>query len=270
MTVRLPRSAHELRALDVEYFFLVTGRDTALWIALQAAGIRQVLARSESGAVYMADAYARITGRPTFVYGDFGPGAANVAGGARRALWSRSPLIALPSAMRRAARYRRSTRSSTRPSSSRAVTKWAAEAAVPAQVPRLLRDAVRHALGGTPGPVYLGIPGDVLEEEVPGYQEPVPPSPEPPRPVAATPTGAEAEGVLGLLRGRRLARSSWPATASTSRRRTPPAHGGRAAGGAGGHEHGRQGEHPGDDPLALERWAATRGSTRTPRCARRT
>ncbi len=193
--------AHELRALDVEYFFLVTGRDTSLWIALQEAGIRQVLARSESGAVYMADAYARITGRPTFVYGAFGPGAANVAAALAEPFWSSSPLIALPSAMRRAARYRKEYQELDQVQLFGAVTKWAAEAAVPAQVPRLLRDAVRHALGGTPGPVYLGIPGDVLEEEVPGYQEPATVAEPPHVPLSRpSPTRAEAEGVLGSLR----------------------------------------------------------------------
>ena len=40
----------------------MTGRDNQLWIALEALGIRQVLARSEAAAVYMADAYARLRG----------------------------------------------------------------------------------------------------------------------------------------------------------------------------------------------------------------
>src|SRR5436190_1481007 len=67
-------AAAELKALGTECFFLMTGRDNTLWIALQEAGIRQILARTEAGAVYMADGYARVTGRPTFVYGAYGPG----------------------------------------------------------------------------------------------------------------------------------------------------------------------------------------------------
>ena len=42
----------------------MTGRDNRLWIALEAVGIRQVLARSEAAAVYMADGYARLKGTP--------------------------------------------------------------------------------------------------------------------------------------------------------------------------------------------------------------
>jgi acetolactate synthase-1/2/3 large subunit len=98
--------ALELRALGVEHFFLMTGRDNTLWIALESLGIRQVLARSEATAVYMADSYARLRARPTFAYGAYGPGAANVAGALAEPMWSSSPVIALVSAMRRTERFR--------------------------------------------------------------------------------------------------------------------------------------------------------------------
>ena len=93
--------AYELQALGVEHFFLMTGRDNQLWIAMERLGIRQVLARSEAAAVYMADAYARLRGRPTFVYGPYGPGAANMAGALAEPFWSGSPVVALTSTMRR-------------------------------------------------------------------------------------------------------------------------------------------------------------------------
>src|SRR5947208_11415956 len=99
-------TAAELKALGVECLFLMTGRDNTLWIALQEAGIRQILARTEAGAVYMADGYARVTGRPTFVYGAYGPGAANVAGSLAEPFWSSSPVVAMASAMRRTERHR--------------------------------------------------------------------------------------------------------------------------------------------------------------------
>src|SRR5215204_1368659 len=89
--------AEELHALGVEHFFLMTGRDNKLWIALESVGIQHVLARSEASAVYMADAYARIRNQPAFVYGAYGPGAANVAGALAEAYWSGSPVVALTS-----------------------------------------------------------------------------------------------------------------------------------------------------------------------------
>src|SRR5258707_15822816 len=73
--------AQTLKAYDTKYFFQVTGGDQALWIALEEAGIQMIPCRSEKGAAYMADGYARISGNPGFVYGQYGPGVSNVAAG---------------------------------------------------------------------------------------------------------------------------------------------------------------------------------------------
>jgi acetolactate synthase-1/2/3 large subunit len=192
--------ALELCALGVENFFLVTGRDNTLWIALQEAGIRQVLARSESGAVYMADGYARMTGRPTFVYGGYGPGAANVAGSLAEPFWSSSPVIAMPSAMRREDRFKKEYQELDQLQLFASVTKWSVEASTANQVPRFLREAARRALSGTPGPVYVGIPGDIYEEELTNYQEPMAGEQPFDQPLARpAPTQAETEAVLAAL-----------------------------------------------------------------------
>lgn len=150
----------------------MTGRDNQLWISLEAVGIRQILTRSESTAVYMADAYARLRGRPTFVYGAYGPGAANVAGSLAEPYWSGSPVVALTSAMRRADRHRSEYQELDQPALFASVTKWGTEASVPTHVPRLVREAARHAISGAPGPVYLGIPNDLFEQELPDYRQP--------------------------------------------------------------------------------------------------
>jgi acetolactate synthase-1/2/3 large subunit len=164
--------AHELHALGVDHLFLMTGRDNALWIALEELGIRQVLARSEAAAVYMADAYGRLLGRPSFAYGAYGPGAANVAAALAEPYWSSSPVVALVSAMRRSERFRSEYQELDQVPLFSSVTKWAAEASDSKHVARLLREAVRRALSGTPGPVYLGIPGDIFELDLPEYTPP--------------------------------------------------------------------------------------------------
>jgi acetolactate synthase-1/2/3 large subunit len=165
-------TAAELDALGVENLFLMTGRDNTLWIALQKTGIRQVLARTEAAAVYMADGYARVTGRPAFTYGAYGPGAANVAGALAEPYWSSSPVIAMCSAMRRMDRYRSEYQELDQLPLFQSVTKWGVEIATAAQLPRFLREAARRSITGTPGPVYLGIPGDIYEEPMPGYSAP--------------------------------------------------------------------------------------------------
>ena len=189
-----------MQALGVEHFFLMTGRDNGLWIALEEVGIRQVLARSEAAAVYMADGYARLRGTPTFVYGPYGPGAANVAGGLAEPFWAGSPVVALVSAMRRSDRYRREYQELEQQPLFASVTKWGIEASVVNHVPRLVREAARHAIAGAPGPVYLGIPNDLFEEDLPGYNGPAPLDHVFEVPFARpAPSAADAEAVVRAL-----------------------------------------------------------------------
>lgn len=160
--------AAELKAMGVRHFFLFTGGDHALWVSFKRAGIAQILARSEDAAVYMADAYARVTRGPAFVYGQYGPGAANIAGSLAEPLWSLSPVVVLASAMRRSHRYRSEYQELDQPLLFAAVTKWQAEAALPEQIPHLLRAGVIRSLEGVPGPVYVGIPNDLTGAEYQG------------------------------------------------------------------------------------------------------
>ena len=80
--------AKTLKAYGTEKFFCLCGGDHELWYALDDEGIEIVNCRSEDAAVYMADGYARMTGKPGFVYGQRGPGVANVAGSLADALWA--------------------------------------------------------------------------------------------------------------------------------------------------------------------------------------
>ena len=91
--------AKTLAAYGTEKFFCMCGGDHDLWYALDDAGIEIVNCRSEQAAVYMADGYARMTGKPGFVYGQRGPGVANLAGALADALWAKSPVISLTSSI---------------------------------------------------------------------------------------------------------------------------------------------------------------------------
>src|SRR5205823_12133682 len=46
------------------------------------------------------------------------------------------------------------------------ITKWAEQCTDPKRVPEFVTTAVRHALSGRPGPVYLDMPGDILYKQV--------------------------------------------------------------------------------------------------------
>ena len=114
-----------------------------------------MLARSEAAAVYMADGYARLRGTPTFVYGPYGPGAANVAGGLAEPFWAGSPVVAWCSAMRRSDRYRREYQELEQPALFASVTGGASRR----PWPPTFRDSCER-LRGTRSPARpAGLPG---------------------------------------------------------------------------------------------------------------
>lgn len=164
-----------LQVNGVDSVFLVTGGDQPFWISLREAGINLYLARSEASAVYMADAYTRVSGRPSVVYGQWGPGAANVAAALADAWWSRSPVVALTSAMTTRTSHRYEYQEIEQLRMFDSVTKW--NKAVPRsdRAAEMLASAIRVATSGAPRPVHLDVARDFLEaddELREGYQVP--------------------------------------------------------------------------------------------------
>ncbi|HEX3924119.1 MAG TPA: thiamine pyrophosphate-binding protein [Streptosporangiaceae bacterium] len=158
--------ADQLKVCGVDHFFCVTGGDQPLWIALDDVGITIVPCRSEHAAAYAADGYARLTGRPAFVYGQFGPGVASVASGLADAYWAMSPVVSLTSSTRTRSRYRFEYQELDQVPMHAPVTKWAATVPRPDRAAELARAAIRQAVGVPPGPVHLELPADMLGEEV--------------------------------------------------------------------------------------------------------
>jgi acetolactate synthase-1/2/3 large subunit len=171
-----PRSAGEARAAHavacalrdngIERIFLITGGDLWLWRALRDYGIEMCLARSEAASVVMADAYARVTGKPAVVYGQWGPGAANVAAALGDAWWAHSPLVALTSTVSTRVEYRHEYQELDQPPMFTSVTKWQARVTRADRAGELVAQAVRIAGAGCPRPVHIDIPADIFGEEI--------------------------------------------------------------------------------------------------------
>ena len=97
--------AKMLRAYGAEYVFTLTGAPQDPLIEMQNhEGVKVVLGRSERSVLAMADAYARVTGKPTFGVVQFGPGSTYLPPSIIDAFWASSPLvsIAAPPTRRRA------------------------------------------------------------------------------------------------------------------------------------------------------------------------
>ncbi len=71
--------SHSLAARGIEVIFGIPGvHNQEMYRGIEEAGLRHVLARHEQGAGFMADGYARATGRPGVAYVITGPGLCNM------------------------------------------------------------------------------------------------------------------------------------------------------------------------------------------------
>ena len=160
--------ADALRAAGVRYAFTVPGESfLGLLEGLQAAGIRVVATRHEGAAAFMAEAHGQLTGRPAAAIGTRAVGATNLAIGIHTARQDSSPMFALVGQVERAFRGREAFQEIDQATTIGALASHAVELTAVADVPRLVGDAVRAALGGRPGPAFLSIPEDILDEELP-------------------------------------------------------------------------------------------------------
>ncbi len=175
-----------LERLGVSVAFGLPGvHNLAIWKALSESPIRLVGVRHEQAAVYAADGYARATGRLGVAVVTTGPGAANTLGATGEAMASGSPVLVIatdiPAAIRRAGTYRGSLHETRDQTAMFApVTKAATLVETAAQVADAVVAGAHTALAAPSGPVYLGVPTDLLRRpapELPGaaIRRPAPP-----------------------------------------------------------------------------------------------
>jgi len=89
-----------LKARGVEVIFGIPGvHNVELYRGIEEAGITHVLARHEQGAGFMADGYARATGRPGVAYVITGPGLTNLMTPLGQALSDSVPVLAISSCL---------------------------------------------------------------------------------------------------------------------------------------------------------------------------
>ncbi|MDZ4231803.1 MAG: thiamine pyrophosphate-binding protein, partial [Candidatus Pacearchaeota archaeon] len=85
-----------LEELETKYIFGVAGDiQIELHRALEKASIEFVAARNEKSAVFMADCYARVSGRPGVCFSTLGPGITNMITGLANATDDRSSVVAI-------------------------------------------------------------------------------------------------------------------------------------------------------------------------------
>ena len=166
-----------LEAHGVETVFGIPGVHTlALYDALRPSGIRHVLARHEQGAGFMADGYARASGKPGVALVITGPGVTNIATPIGEAYTDSSPVMVLSSNCPRP--YLDAMRGNLHDLKDQmgvmaAVTKWNTRVMSPDDVTTAVAEGFRQMGTGRPAPVHIEIPLDVLDEAATSEDIPV-------------------------------------------------------------------------------------------------
>ena len=132
--------------------------------ALRDSSIETVVARQEGGAAMMAEADAKLTGRPGVVFVTRGPGAANASSGVHVAQQDSTPLVLFAGQVARAARGRDAFQELDFEAFYGGMAKTVTEVDDPDRVPGAVADSFRAALSDRPGPAVVSLPEDMLGE----------------------------------------------------------------------------------------------------------
>jgi acetolactate synthase I/II/III large subunit len=156
-----------IKAYEAEYIFTFTGApQDPVMHAHTDEGVRCILGRSERSVMAMADAYARITGKPAFGYVQFGPGASYLPPIFTEATWGRSPLVVLAGAVNGNNRHRFEYQEFDQIPALKTLVKWAGQVPKPHRIADMMRSAIRAAVGGVPGPAYIEVGADDLQAPI--------------------------------------------------------------------------------------------------------
>jgi acetolactate synthase-1/2/3 large subunit len=157
-----------LHAAGVRRFYTVPGESFLPIIDAvdRHPSLRLVSTRHESGAAFMAEADAKLTGAPAVAAGTRGVGAANLAIGVHTAYQDSTPMVVLLGQVETGHLGREAFQEVDLPAFYAPITKWATTVPARERIPELVAQACRIATSGRPGPTMLAFPADVLDGSI--------------------------------------------------------------------------------------------------------
>jgi len=191
-----------LAAYGVDTVFGMAGTMTLeLYRGIARTGIRHIQCRNEQGASFMADGYARVTGKPGICTVIGGPGVTNAATGIAQAYGDSQPLLILSGASPAPSQgkgWGAIHELNDQAAVTAGFTAFSAMVRYPEELPELIARAYAVFRSTRPRPVHLSLPRDVLPAPVAAEWQPRR-SPSLPMPDAA----AIEEAAALLARARR-------------------------------------------------------------------
>ncbi len=201
-----------LKAEQVRYIFGIVGATflDVLDALYHDRAIEYINVRHEQAAAFMADGLARVTGSPGVCLVTSGPGATNLLTGVAAAYVAHSPVVVLVGGIASEHYGKDAFQEFDLVGMFKPVTKLALQITKADRIPELLQAALRVAMSGRRGPVFVEIPRDVLNEHVAtsaasaaaSYRviHPQPPNPEAIREAARLVTAGRAAPAAGRRR----------------------------------------------------------------------
>ncbi len=152
--------ADMLKGYGVSHVFMVPAVLRRTFAEMEKrTSIARIHTHGEKAAAYMADGYARTSGRPGICMAQV-VGALNLAAGLRDAWLAHSPVIAFTGGREPKSKFRAVYQEVDDMPSFEPVTKWNATVDAVERFPDMLRQAFRVAVSGVPGPVHLQFRGN--------------------------------------------------------------------------------------------------------------
>jgi acetolactate synthase-1/2/3 large subunit len=188
-----------LAARGVEVVFGIPGVHTIeLYRGLAGSGVRHVTARHEQGAAFMADGYARASGRPGVALVITGPGVTNALTALGQSRADSIPVLVVSGVNRRDSLGRGLGLLHELPDQAGMVRALCPtfHVATPEGLGPALDGAFAAMLAGRPGPAHIEVPTDVMPLPCP----PLPPPAPPPRPAVDRQAAAQATMMLSAAR----------------------------------------------------------------------
>lgn len=163
-----------LEQAGTDYIFGVPGDTSlALYEALRRSPtVTHVMARDERGASFMADVYARISGKVGVCEAPSGAGALYLIPGIAEATASSIPVLALTTDVPLASQGRNVLTEMDQVGLFSSLTKSSTVLRSPARAAEVVRSALRTATSGRPGACHISLPEDVLATPLTGEPPP--------------------------------------------------------------------------------------------------
>ena len=158
-----------LEAYEVKHIFGLCGDTTLPFYDAMARldhGMTHILTRDERHAGYMADGYARVTGKPGICEGPSGGGATYILPALVEAGESSIPILAITTDVATTSRGKYPLTELDQPALFAPVTKWNGSLDQVNQLPSQMRMAFRAMTTGRPGSAHLALPFDTQKAPI--------------------------------------------------------------------------------------------------------